>query len=156
MKPQKHNENVVLPAFDAEGNLPPGIHDASWKEINERFGTNLQRRSQLSGMWRAIENLSKAGCRTFFIDGSFVTSKLYPNDYDCLWEADEANLQLVDPILKDFTSKGRAAQKVKYSGEFFPVLAIEGSSRNPFLEFFQHDKETGMRKGLVRVRVSSA
>jgi hypothetical protein len=143
----------LIADFDSTGNLPSGIHDATWGEVNERFGTNLYRRRLLVRMKSALENLSQAGCTTIFVDGSFATSKPYPNDYDCCWEVDEANLQLVDPILKDLTPKGRAAQKVKYGGEFFPSVGVEGSSRSPFLEFFQRDKETGLRKGIVRLRL---
>jgi hypothetical protein len=31
-------EAVLLPDFDANGNLPSGIHRAAWKEFSKRFG----------------------------------------------------------------------------------------------------------------------
>lgn len=52
----------MIPAFDeATGNLPPGIHDASWEEIVDRFGHNATRRKQLQGLKRALDELASAG-----------------------------------------------------------------------------------------------
>jgi hypothetical protein len=31
-------EVTLIPDFDANGNLPPGIHRAEWKEFSKRFG----------------------------------------------------------------------------------------------------------------------
>ena len=46
---------------------------------------------------------------------------------------------------------GRAAQKAKYLGEMFPADFIEGTTGRTFLEFFQIDKQTGIRKGIVEI-----
>ncbi len=35
----------MLPAFDAQGNLPPGIHEANWETVVARFGTSPERRT---------------------------------------------------------------------------------------------------------------
>jgi hypothetical protein len=45
--------------------------------------------------------------------------------------------------------EGRAAQKAKNGGEFFPARFTEGGSGATFLEFFQTDKRTGAAKGIV-------
>ncbi len=47
----EHNDIVVLmlPDFDKDGKLPPGIHLAAWAEVAARFGWNKRRRR-----WRAI------------------------------------------------------------------------------------------------------
>ena len=47
----------------------------------------------MTGLRAALEEFKKAGCQTVYINGSFVTSKELPNDYDCCWE--EAG---VDPV----------------------------------------------------------
>ena len=58
------------------------------------------------------------------------------------------DLEAVDPILLTFAD-GRAAQKAKYGGELFPASAIAGFEEGVFLDFFQTDKDTGARKGIV-------
>ncbi len=83
-----------------------------------------------------------------YIDGSFVTTKSDPGDYDACWDIDGVDVDILDLVFLDF-SGGRAAQKRKYFGEFFPAQMPEGASGKAFLEFFQGDKETGRSKGIV-------
>jgi hypothetical protein len=35
---------MPLPEFNADGELPPGIHDASWSEVSQRFGAKAGQR----------------------------------------------------------------------------------------------------------------
>lgn len=139
---------VVIPAFDPEtGNLPPGIHEASWAELTSTFGSTAWRLHLLSGLRAALDSLERAGCTRAFVDGSFVTSRERPADYDGCWDSAGVDLRRVDPVLLDF-SNGRAAQKQKYFGELFVAdQRLPGGVR--FLEFFQKDKLTGGAKGIV-------
>ena len=73
-----------------------------------------------------MESLRRAGCRIFYIDGSFVTSKESPNDFDACWEEAGVEPELLDPVLLRFDA-GRAEQKARYLGELFP--ASIGSDR---------------------------
>ena len=98
----------------------------------------------------AIDSLRRAGCHTVYIDGSFVTIKEVPNDFDACWEEAGVTPELLDPVLLQFDA-GRAAQKARYLGELFPAsvgATVEGMS---FLEFFQTDRETGGSKGIIAV-----
>ncbi|MGH9601215.1 MAG: DUF6932 family protein [Terriglobales bacterium] len=140
----------MIPSFQAGGNLPPGVHKGTWEEIRARFGGNPHRRKLLRGLRKAFKSLKAAGCRTVFLDGSFVTAKDLPPDYDACWDVKGVVPNRLDPVFLDF-SRGRAAQKAKYLGEFFPADLPEGASGKAFLEFFQTDKETGRRKGIVAI-----
>lgn len=142
----------MLPSFDQAGNFPSGIHWASWKEFENRFGTNPRRKELLEGLKQAIATLRKAGCRAIFVNGSFVTEKERPGDFDACWGVDGVDPDLLDPVLLDF-SNGRAAQKAKYGGELFPAELMEGASGKLFLDFFQVDKNTGAPKGIVGLRL---
>ncbi len=62
------------------------------------------------------------------------------------------DLDRLDPVLLTFDA-GRAAQKAKYGGEFFPASALAGLGEGVFLSFFQTDKETGARKGIVALQL---
>jgi hypothetical protein len=102
-----------------------------------------------------LEALKKAGSRRVYIDGSFVTAKPEPGDYDACWDIDGVDVEGLDSVFLDF-SGGRAAQKRKYFGEFFPAQMPEGASGRAFLEFFQTDKETGRPKGIVGLNLQEA
>lgn len=137
----------MLPLFDAAGNLPEGIYWPSWDDFVERFGTNSRRLHLISGLREALLALQKAGCRTVYIDGSFVTAKALPGDFDGCWDPAGINIEDLDPTLLDFSNK-RAAQKMKYGGELFVAGAPADLIGRTFLEFFQRDR-SGNPKGIV-------
>jgi hypothetical protein len=144
---------MPLPSFNRRGNLPAGIHPANWKEVEARFGGTVRRRALLVGLRAAVEALAAAGCKTVFLDGSFVTSKTEPNDYDACWDVTGVDADQLDPVFLDF-SDGRAAQKRRYLGEFFPAQLPEGASGRTFLEFFQRDRNA-YPKGVVALDLTS-
>ena len=138
----------MLPEFNRDGRLPAGVHWVTWEEIQSRFGFSCRRQQLLRGLHLALGALNSAGCRTVYIDGSFVTVKREPGDYDACWDIDGVEVEALDSVFLDF-SKARMAQKRKYASEFFPAQMPEGASGRVFLEFFQTDKETGKAKGIV-------
>src|SRR5260370_42461380 len=103
----------MLALDPATGNLPPGVQDATWGELHAAFGSNSHRRSLLDGLRRALENLKAAGCEHVYVDGSFVTAKEFPGDFDACWELAGVDPDLLDPVLLDF-SQARAAQNADF------------------------------------------
>ena len=142
----------MIPECKSNGLLPPGIHQGSWNEFKQKFGDTPQRRKLLSGLKTAARNLKAAGCKRIFVNGSFVTSKEQPNDFDALWDIDGVDPEKLDPVFLDFSER-RAVQKGKYFGEFFPAQMVETGTGRLFLDFFQIDKETGMTKGIVEINL---
>jgi len=141
----------MIPPFDPDtGRLPEGVHEANWEEIVERFGWNLRRRRLLDGLAEAVGLLAEAGCRQVWLNGSFVTTKDEPGDFDACWDTDSVDLDAIDPVLLDL-SAGRAAQKRRFGGELFPN-AVEVGSGLVFSDFFQNDRDTG-RKGIVVIDI---
>lgn len=141
----------MIPAFDeATGNLPPGIHEASWEEIVHRYGYNAKRRRQLQGLKLALEDLAAAGCSTVYLDGSFVTAKELPRDFDACWEADGVEADELHPALLRLRPP-RVAQKRRYRGELVIADAPAEPFGSVFLERFQQDRSTGAAKGIVRI-----
>jgi hypothetical protein len=137
----------VLPPFDSDtGRLPPGEHPASWDEVVERFGWNERRRRLLDGLADALALLAAAGCRQVWLNGSFVTAKDEPRDFDACWALPGVDLDVLDPVLLDLAN-GRRAQKQRFGGEFFPNV-VESGSGLVFAEFFQNERDTN-RKGIV-------
>ncbi len=138
----------MIPPFEPNGNLPPGIYWATWEEVYNRFGTNDHRRKLLAGLKRALKDLKQAKVSTVYLNGSFVTAKDKPNDYDATWEMEGFDVTRLDPVFYDFDDRC-AAQKAKYGGEFFPVRADE-PGRN-FLTTFQRERITLRPKGIVAI-----
>lgn len=142
----------MIPPFDKRGNLPVGVHWATRTDVALRFGWTPQRQKLLGGIRALIRTLQKAGCRSVYIDGSFVTAKQVPGDYDACWSVEGVDADMIDPVLLTFDNQ-RAAQKAKYFGDIFPAELPEGLSGRTFLDFFQTDKVTGNRKGIVGIRL---
>ena len=140
----------MIPEFDARGNLPPGIHNATWTEIVTRYATSTHRRELLDGLLDALRSLKAAGCGTAYLDGSFVTTSEHPADFDVCWESADVAFDRLDPELRDFSDE-RSAQKARYGGELYPAdwTATPGGTR--FIEFFQCDRITMQPKGIIAV-----
>jgi hypothetical protein len=127
--------------------LPPGVHSSTMTEIGERFATNETRRRLFSGFALVADALLKSGCNSIYLDGSFTTDKPEPNDYDGCWDPKGVDVAKLDPVLLDFTNR-REAQKRKYFGEMFIATTDEISGKT-FLDFFQTERSTGKRKGIL-------
>ena len=138
----------MIPTFDAAGRLPPGIHGATWDEIQARFGWTPRRRRLLRGLHRGILALQSAGCSRLYLDGSFVTDKPEPGDFDACWDPVGVRAALLDPVLLDLQWP-RQAQKRRFSGEFFLANVPAEPAGTLFLDFFQKDKVDGKPKGII-------
>jgi hypothetical protein len=133
--------------------LPPGIHDATLDETKRRFGGNVRRATLFEGFERAYRLLTAAGCTTVYLDGSYVTGKPIPGDFDACWDPTGVDLSALDPILLDLAD-GRRRQKLAFGGEFFPSRPGPDGIP-PFVQFFGVDRDTGHAKGLVRIVVGT-
>lgn len=76
----------MLPEFDENGNLPPGEHRATLKEIVSRFNVHSWRtRGPLTqALQDYIRQLNVGNVRRLYVDGSYITKKLSPSDVDLL------------------------------------------------------------------------
>jgi hypothetical protein len=145
----------MIPEFIDNGGpwkvLPLGIHDSSLDEVKKRFAINKKRKLLYCGFSNACKSLKTAGCKVVYLDGSYVTEKINPGDYDVCWDPSQVNINNLDPIFLDF-SNNRKNQKTKYGGEFFPS-SFKADGVNTFAQFFQIDKETGLGKGIIRLQL---
>ena len=74
----------ILPAFNEQGDLPPGVHRATLSEVLERFGQGtIQRRAVADRLNRIYQLVVSTGqLARLVVFGSFVTAKPEPNDVD--------------------------------------------------------------------------
>lgn len=133
--------------------LPPGVHLATISEVKQAFATNPHRRKLFGGMVKAAQALKIAGCKTLYLDGSYVTGKPKPGDFDGCWDPAGVDPTRLDPVLLDFDN-ARRNQKIKFLGELFP-LHYEAEPGNIFLNFFQIEKHSGNNKGIVAIDLTS-
>ena len=143
----------MIPDFSYRGELPSGIHLSNWQEVVRQLGWTKQRKVLLEGLERGLENLKSAGCGTAYLDGSFVTNKDEPKDFDVCWEVAGVQGKLLDSVLLTFAN-GRTAQKAKYFGEFFPSELHATPAGLRYLDFFQINK-FGQAKGIIKLDLRS-
>lgn len=147
----------MLPAFDARGNLPPGIHEAGWEAVVTRFGGNPERRLLLVQLRAALDALAASGCRLAWLDGSFVGDAERqlgrpPGDVDVGWDLAGVNLgrlAALAPALHPLHGS-REERRRRYGGDYVAVVApLEVG----VLAGFRRDRE-GWPKGIVLVRLT--
>ena len=76
----------MIPPFDEHGELPPGTHECTLAEFQERFAFSARRRELLHSLRGVLRALERAGVLRVWIGGSFVTTKQEPGDVDLCWE----------------------------------------------------------------------
>lgn len=134
--------------------LPPGVHSATLEEVEAVYATNRRRKELFEGLIIGALSLRSAGCGLIYLDGSYVTAKPKPGDFDACWDPTGVMQPLLDPVFGDF-SNNRAAQKRVFGGEFFPSTITEARSKRAFLSFFQVDRHSGESKGILSISLKT-
>jgi hypothetical protein len=139
--------------FDpTSGYLSAGVHPLSWVDFLAAFAWNSHRAFLAGGLHRALTNLKTAGCRAAMVDGSYVTAKELPGDFDVAFDPNGVNGALIDPVLLRHDD-GRKSMKAKYFGELFPWGHVACLATGLiYQEFFQKDRD-GYAKGVVLLDV---
>lgn len=133
--------------------LPPGIHTASLDEVKSRYAINTRRRTLFEGVVDAAGRLRSAGCARIYLDGSYVTSKPLPEDFDACWDPSGVDQERLDPVFRDLSNL-RAAQKAEFKGEFFPTSITCTDIGRSFLDFFQIERITRREKGIIAIHLA--
>jgi hypothetical protein len=124
------------------------------EDVAHAFATNAWRRELFDGLVLASGKLRLAGCAAIYLDGSYVTGKPRPGDFDACWDPTGVDPAKLDPVFLEFAN-GRAAQKAAFKGEFFPSSMMCVDVGQAFVDFFQLDRFTGKQKGIVSIPLSA-
>ena len=108
----------MIPEWLKNGDLSPGLHFATWTEIEDRLAFNPRRRRLLAGFREACEQLRKAGCRLVYLDGSFVTTKDHPGDFDACWDIQNVDDEKLDPVFWDFSQGPQRRKDDSWASSF--------------------------------------
>jgi hypothetical protein len=147
----------MIPQFTEEGLLPPGIHETDLEELEEKMGWSRRRRELLEGLEKALGLMASHGVRRVYLDGSFASDKDRPNDIDgCYDLAEDVTTEDLEGLAPIFPPSpfNRAEAKRRFGVDFFPAAATELGSGQPFLRFFQTDRE-GRERGVLAVELST-
>lgn len=142
---------MPIPNFDANGNLPPGIHSAEIDEIETRFGLRgLARKARMNTLKTFLYQIGNIAPE-IYIDGSFITAKRAPDDVDIV---------LLLPSGFDTSSWHgtviRKYQKARHNLRLHIFSYIDGQDTAQFwgrINFFQTDRD-GNRKGIVKLEIT--
>jgi len=144
----------VLPELNDQGELPPGVYVADWKEFQARFCGSSSRRIWLSGRLRALLALAGANgqLRRAFIWGSFVTAKPAPKDLDILLIMDD------DFEVDEISAPARAvfdsarAKLLFESDVFWARASIGDEALDLWLETYQTSRSF-RKRGIVELEL---
>lgn len=135
----------MIPPFDVNGNLPSGIHLATLDEVKKRYAYSPLRKHLFDGLVKLARSLRSSGCKTLFVDGSYITNKVDPGDYDAVWEPDGVD-NTIDPLLR--SGWNLKAIRQKYGGDVF--CRMPDILDKDHVEFFQSDR-FGNAKGIIKM-----
>lgn len=131
----------MIPLFDDNGVLPPGIHPTSLLEIEAIFGRKSEvRRVQMESVRWMVELAYRAGASRIVLNGSFATDIMEPNDVDCV-------------LL--FTPGGRrdrsALDELRTGIPFLSIAIVDQAGFDELVDvFFARDRD-GTPKGMLEV-----
>ena len=149
---------MALPAFREDGWLPEGHYAATWQEVVLRFAgePDSPRAVILSSLlkWRdAVRTSGMAGL--VILDGSFISSKETPGDFDLVFSYDEATEALIrnDPDARKLTDY-QACRALGFLGDIFalPASLQKFSPMLSGLNMFDFDRQ-GKPKGVIEVLI---
>ena len=130
--------------------LPIGVHEASLTQVEEFYAYNDRRKRLFNGFLKGSIDLVAAGCKCVYLDGSFVTSKDQPGDFDACWDPDGVDPSILVHELQ-FFAPPRLRQKAIYGGEFLPSKFVYGVRTYDFVDFFQRTIDSKGRKGIIKI-----
>ncbi len=144
---------MPLPAFDSHGDLPVGVHLATFVEVLARFGQGTpQRELVTSRLIRVYELAQRTGkLERFIIFGSYITTKPEPNDVDIiLVMADDFTEHDYDPVLLPVFEHLRAQQELGASIFAIRPGFVVGETVDDFIAHWQIKRDKS-RHGIVEV-----
>ena len=143
---------MSLPPITGVGELPPGLHRATLREVLDRFGAGSRQRMAVAERLQRVYRSAQATghLARFVVFGSFVTDKPEPHDVDVFLVMDDAfdadALSGETALVFD-----HAAADARFGASVFWVrrLAAFGGEQAA-VEYWQVKREGGHR-GIVEI-----
>jgi hypothetical protein len=142
---------MIPPFADNNPNLPPGIHECTLDEIEQRF-SNGERRHALCATLREIyEVVRRCGFVRLIVWGSFATTKSQPRDID-LFVVTQADLdrEVIHQDCRDLLDHNRA--RTRWG---FDVLTCpeDATTCDVIINGLGYDRDAN-KQGLLSIRIA--
>jgi hypothetical protein len=144
----------VLPKFNADGNLPEGVHQTTEEEFLQRFGCGSARREWLAQRFVEMLSLVKTTdqLEEAFVWGSFVTGTELPNDIDVLLLMNPA-FELEKLVGDTRVVFEHAAAKLRFQIDtFWAKSSIGQDSLRLWLDTYQTARDF-KRRGIIQLGI---
>jgi hypothetical protein len=144
---------MPLPDFNAFGDLPEGIHQASFEEVINHFGSGTQQRKLVTERLRHIFELAVATGQLdrLLIFGSYVSNANQPNDVDViLVMRNDFRTEQCPAVSSVLFNHARADKELGASVFWIRPVMLLGEPLEQFLAFWQ-TKRDGQRRGVVEI-----
>lgn len=144
---------MSLPGFNQDGDLPPGVHQATLAEVVVRFGQGAPERETVTARLLRVHGMARAtgSVRQFVLFGSYVTTKSAPNDVDVvLVMEDSFAAATCDESIRALFDHQRAQRELGCSIFWIrPSHLLQGSVEE-FVAHWQVKRDL-TRRGIVEV-----
>jgi predicted nucleotidyltransferase len=148
---------MPIPALNAEGLLPEGVHDCTLDEIRDRFGA-FQRTDHRCRLFERLERYVAAARASglvvaVIVDGSFVTAKDEPSDVDVIvvLRKDHDFRATLRPMEYNVVASGQIRRMYRVDA------VVARSDSDDFVRFVALFSllrdQPDARKGMVRIRI---
>lgn len=87
--------------FNSQGFLHQTII-LSYEELINHFGTNPRRLKQIDNAMQFLRIFYACGCQFVYIDGSFVSTKEYPEDIDLCFDLTDVKAEKLEETFPQF------------------------------------------------------
>lgn len=147
---------MAIPDLEPDGFLPPGVHECTISELEDRFGRfqSTDRRirlcRQLKEFIRELQ-ASRIGV-ALIVDGSFATAKDDPNDIDLILilPADHDFSRQLRPF--EYNLVARRQVRKRYGFDLL-VTSEDRPELDEYLDFFAQVRGRLEKKGLLRLEL---
>lgn len=145
----------MIPGFDAEGDLPPGVHRATLDEIETHFGNttiSIQRRELFAALKPFLREAMASGVvKDIFLGGSLVISQAHPNDVDCVIVL-HPNVTYEELRPDQYIFVSRRIVRRRFRDDRLDIMTVRTNTTrmNHLLSFFQTTR-AGKDRGIVEV-----
>lgn len=145
LKIENNNRSVEFVGEKSEIIFKPGIYEYTLEKLERDFATNKTRKDLFEDIKRLAKELKHAGCEILYIDGSFITRKEKPGDYDACWEPFVKKNMPANTLLLEDSTFANTWRKERFSGDIFPRFGGYGDR----VEKWQLDSRTNKQKGII-------
>lgn len=124
---------MAIPHFNADGLLPPGVHECTLAEAKDRFAFNDTREAIWENLLVALQEMRTATLTGIVhLDGSYVTDKAIPEDVDLILDVRNEPLPQQGLAILFFHMKHNLLKQNNV--DWWPTLPAQ----NDFVTFFQY------------------